>query len=87
MLSVAAAALVALLPVPVAPGVTCATINNTSNVAVWRTATSPVRSATYRDQGGPRLIFSRPVPRAVRAAEAKLQIGAPGPKVRTACSR
>jgi hypothetical protein len=76
-----------LLAAPATAHGQCATINNTTNTATWKNAHGVVQSATYRDLGGPRLVFSRPVPRAVRAAEAKLQLGAPGPKVRTACVR
>ncbi len=73
-----------LLLAPATAHATCATIDNVSNTATW-TSAGRTHTATYRDAGGPRLIFSRPVPAAVRAAEAKLQLGAPGPKVRTAC--
>ena len=65
---------------------TCATINNTTNTVAWRTGSGPVQTATYRDLGGPRLVFDRPVPRAVRLAEGKLRQGEPGPKVARACT-
>lgn len=62
----------------------CATVNNTTNRAVWVNVNTGARhTATYRDLG--KLVWSHPVPASVHAAAAKLTIGAPGPKVRRAC--
>lgn len=65
---------------------TCAVIDNTSNSAAWVTRSGALRIAGYRDNGGARLQFDRPVPRAVRIAERLLQNGPPGPKARHACA-
>lgn len=64
---------------------TCAAINNITNNAWWRVDGKLVVAHYTRDDGTP-LVFDKPVPRAVRLAEAKLSIGTPGPKVRRACA-
>lgn len=75
-----------------APTRTCAGISNVTNTAWWRVNGGPLQTARYRDMGGPRLTFARPVPRAVRLAEAKfIEYDAAGeqiigPKVRHACT-
>lgn len=71
---------------------TCAGISNVTNTAWWRVNGGPLQTARYSDMGGPRLIFTKPVPRAVRLAEAKfIEYDAEGqqiigPKVRHACA-
>lgn len=65
---------------------TCATIDNGPNVATWRTGHGPVMRATYRDDGGDLLRFSRAVPRAVRQTEAALHVGPRGRQIVTVCS-
>ncbi len=62
---------------------TCATINNVTNVAAWSGASTG--RAAYTDAGDA-LKYSRPVPRAVLLAEAKLTTGKPGPKIARACA-
>jgi len=66
--------------------IVCATINNVTNVAMWKDASGKVFRATYEDRGGDQLIYSRKVPRAVYLAEAKLQFGEVGPKIARACA-
>jgi hypothetical protein len=88
-------ALAAVLGITATPAhastTTCAGISNVTNNAWWRSG-GKLHVAHYSDMGGPRLVFDRPVPRAVRLAEAKLiefdSEGNPitGPKVRHACA-
>lgn len=74
-------------------GSPCAAIDNGPNVAVWteRVGTEyQTYSTTYRDMGGPRLQYVGRGPwgsaRAdLRYAEASLQLGKAGHKVRIAC--
>ena len=79
-------ALLAVLLALTNPGATtCATIDNTTNTTTWRYANGRTVSAAYRDEGGSRLVYDRPVPRIARVAEEALQYGPAGPKTITTC--
>lgn len=64
----------------------CATISNVTDTASWTNSAGRIITAEYKDRGGPRLLFARPVPKQVRQAEAALQFGTAGPKTITVCS-
>jgi len=74
-------------------GVPCAAIDNRSNTFAWKVPGEPTRVGRYVDRGNG-LMFSPTLPfsqaralRALRKAEAALQVGPPGPKVRVGCDR
>lgn len=80
------ASIIASIVALATPGHQCAAISNVSN-AVAFTSPTGVKVARYSDMGGPALQYRVPVPPAARAAEALLQIGDAGPKVRVACRK
>lgn len=65
---------------------TCATIDNATNSVSWNARDGRIVKANYRDQGGARLIYIRPVPLQVRQAEATLTVGKRKHKRVTVCS-
>lgn len=74
-------------------GVPCAAVDNRSNTFAWKIPGQQTQTGRYTDRGNG-LVYS-PAPsasqiralRALRKAEAALQVGPPGPKVRAGCDR
>lgn len=76
----------------VAPGSSCAVIDNTANIAAFTDRAQQVHVTSYRDRD--RLVYAvapsptdNPAWRALHAAERSIQSGDPGPKIRYACRR
>lgn len=75
-----------------ATGMTCAAIDNGPNTAAWAVPSGRVVTSHYSDRGDRLIYRPAPGPRQNRAwialhnAEASLGVGAPGRKVRLACT-
>ncbi len=80
----AATGVVSVVPPRATAFQTCATVNNITNSASWRTGNGPVQFAEYR--GDDPAVWNRRVPRAVLVAYGKLSVGAAGPKTKYACT-
>jgi hypothetical protein len=63
----------------------CATVDNTTNTAVWTNPHGVVKVAHYTDKGT--ITYNRWVPLSVREATAMLRVGRRGHKVITLCTQ